>query len=385
MNNCTRLIENIEGLLDTSAALDEETMGNLATEYIDACNELNEELKLCAKELHSGNPSEAIRLCDALRVLDNYQLLNMENRADWVASVEMIMDVPVPDLLSRLAEELFFCRDEQLAQSNLLNKHRLMAWRKDPLKDRLKVLRELYLLNPNNEGWLDDLKQWETVRCKEIMSHDIDQISTEEELSQLLDELAPENMHISIPAALSKRIKQLQNEFLQKKIEAQKVQLDFEMRSKLDNIQTLLNNNDLNSVPTLFQQFNYFYSQMAAIGGYVDDDLVIYSQNLHSLYNQKIEYFKNLKLFSNSLNKFNELLQSINPGKEQLIMAYSELKRIASETNQSIPTPVTIKYQAILKQLKQNAIKSKIISFLIGSVVLIAIAAIVTGLIFILK
>ena len=260
-----------------------------------------------------------------------------------------------------------------------------MAWRKDPLKDRLKVLRELYLLNPNNEGWLEDLKQWETVRCKEILTHEIDKVSTEDDLNQLLDELSPEKLHITIPPVLSKKINLLLMNFSQKRVEAQKVQLDFDMRTTLDNIQNALNNNDLNVAATLFQQFNQLYSQMIGISGGVDDDLTIYSQNLHSLYNQKTESVKNIKHFNNALNKFNELLQTINPSKEQLIMSYSELKRIASDTKQSIPAHVTSKYQKIIKQLKQNETTSKIISFLIGSVVLIAIAAIFVALKYILK
>lgn len=385
MNSCARLIENIQGMLDTTTSLEEEAVEALATEYIEACNTINDELKLCAKELHSGNPSEAIRLCEALQTLDNYQLLNMENREEWVASVEMVLDIAIPELLSRLAEELFFCREEVQSQSSLLKKHRLMAWRKDTLKDRLQILRDLYALNLNIEGWLEDLKQWETVRCKEILDNEIDNVVSEDQFNSIMEELSPENMHIQIPSALANKISHLQNTITKQKVNATKERLDFDIRAILEQIRNSLESNDIKNVSALFQQYNQLKEQMVGIAGFIEDDIVGYANNLYGVYNQKREYFKQMKTYNDSLKKFNDLLSSINPSKEQLIMAYSELRRIGRSVNQNIPTPIIGKYNKVIKKLNADEKISKIFAVLICVIIALVVIGTIIGLRFVLK
>ncbi|MBR0236886.1 MAG: hypothetical protein IJQ39_02220 [Thermoguttaceae bacterium] len=385
MNSCAKLIEDIQGMLDTTASLEEEAVEALATEYIEACNTINEELKLCAKELHSGNPSEAIRLCEDLQTLDNYQLLNMENRDEWVASVEMVLDIPVPELLSRLAEELFFCREEVQSQNSLLKKHRLMAWRKDPLKDRLQILRNLYDLNPNIEGWLEDLKQWETVRCKEILDNEIDNVVSEDQFNSIMEELSPESMHIQIPSTLANKISHLQNIITEQKVNAAKERLDFDIRAILEQIRNSLENNDIKNVPALFQQYNQLKEQMIGIAGFIEDDIVGYANDLYNAYNQKREYLKRMQAYNDSLKKFNDLLSSVNPSKEQLIMAHSELRRIAQSVNQNIPTPIIGKYNNVMAKLNANEKSSKIFAILICVIIALVVIGVIIGLQCVLK
>ena len=103
------------------------------------------------------------------------------------------------------------------------------------------------------------------------------------------------------------------------------------------------------------------------------------------IYIQKSEDAKNKKIFAATLNKFNEFMSSINPSKEQLIMGYSELKRIAETTNQLIPAQTTIKYQRMINQFNQREVTSKITTYLICAVVLFVIVAVIVVLKLVLK
>jgi hypothetical protein len=166
-----------------------------AGEYAAASEEANERLRLCGERLRQGLRSEAIQLCEIEpNLLDVIAILDFPEREQWQAVAGRYGIAPPPRLLVEVAAELneAYALEQPLAA--LLQQHRLRALARNPLRQRIAVLRQLADVDSQNRIWQEDLLLFERERVKQVQQegHEAAAGSDLNRLSVLVEELQNE-------------------------------------------------------------------------------------------------------------------------------------------------------------------------------------------------
>jgi hypothetical protein len=169
-----RNVDEIRYFLQSDQAGDGR-VGQAVDQYIKACQMVNERLRQCENCLRQRLYAEAVHLAEAEpRLLELYAILEVlenldyEDRVRWDKYLSQSAMGRPPALMRQVALELNQAYMHVKPMEELLRRHRLLAWSKAPLKERLPVLRELAKLNPNNHLWADDVRALEQERLKEL-------------------------------------------------------------------------------------------------------------------------------------------------------------------------------------------------------------------------
>ena len=155
--------------LEQPNGLTPELLEPLAAEYARAVGETNRRLEECVSLLKRGLRSESLqRATIKPHVLDAATDLDFPELADFIEILQFYaLDVPESldrDAIAQLNEA--FVEEQPLEE--LLRQHRRLALAKAPLAWRLKVLRQIALIDSMNPVWMDDLREWEQARIKQI-------------------------------------------------------------------------------------------------------------------------------------------------------------------------------------------------------------------------
>jgi hypothetical protein len=169
-----RCVDEIRFFLQSDHPADERVR-SAAREYIDACRKVNDRLRQCEGCLRQRHYAEAVhfaevepRLLELYAILEVIENLDYEERQHWEAFLHAERIERPPALLRHVALELNQAYLQVQPMEELFRRHRLLAWGKAPLKDRLAVMRELARLNPNNHQWNEDVRSFERERLKEL-------------------------------------------------------------------------------------------------------------------------------------------------------------------------------------------------------------------------
>jgi hypothetical protein len=165
----TTISFRIRKQLEQPNGLTPELLEPLAAEYGRLVAEANRRLEECIALLRRGLRSEALqRATIKPHVLDVAADLDFPELADWVEILQFY-GIELPENLDRDAvaqlNEAFV--DEQPLEE-LLRQHRRMAIAKAPLAWRVGVLRKIAKIDAMNPVWVDDLRDWEVARLKQI-------------------------------------------------------------------------------------------------------------------------------------------------------------------------------------------------------------------------
>ena len=164
-----RTIDNIRSILGSVGVIFPDAMEAAADEYAQACDAANERLRKCGKLLADGLRSEAIQQCEAEpNLLDLVATLDFPELHDWQMLLQSNGIQPPPPLLVDVAADLNEAYAQEQPMTAFLRRHRLLALRRAPLRDRIFTLRRLAELDAGNPIWKEDLREFERVRMQEI-------------------------------------------------------------------------------------------------------------------------------------------------------------------------------------------------------------------------
>src|SRR5579885_3465557 len=169
MPDLRRIVDEIRFYLDSNEAEMTESVRDAASDYAEACHQANQRLRRCGEFLNRNLRSEAIQLAEAEPdLLEVVSTLDFAGRENWDSVVSMY-DLPsVEPLLMEVAEALNEAYALQEPVKKLLDKHRLLALSRAPLKQRLAVLWKLVEQDPTLGTWETDASEMERARLREM-------------------------------------------------------------------------------------------------------------------------------------------------------------------------------------------------------------------------
>ena len=203
------ITDRIRKQLEQPDGLTHEALEPLAIEYAQAATDVNQRLSDCIALLRKGLRSEAIQRASMKpNVLDLSADLDFGELQEWIEILQFY-GISAPPILDRdAAAQLHEALVEEQPIEELLSQHRRLAIAKAPLAWRLKVLRAISKLDPLNPVWEEDIRQWETIRLKQIQSEwgEADRAGNLEHLKSISEELSSAAWIVLPPADLKIRV-----------------------------------------------------------------------------------------------------------------------------------------------------------------------------------
>lgn len=169
MSDCEQLIDQIRAFVQSADQTKTPALEALAVSFAEAGGEVGRRLSKCCSLLRQGLRSEAIQLAEtAPRLLDQVAALDFPERAAWDEIVQLYDLLPAPPIPVESASFLNEAYAEEDPLQDLLRSHRRLALVRAPLSDRIRVMRKLATLDPNNPIWPEDLQTFERARFAQL-------------------------------------------------------------------------------------------------------------------------------------------------------------------------------------------------------------------------
>jgi len=226
-----QLVDQIRAFVQSADQTRSPALEALAASYAEACGEVGRRLSKCHGLLRQGLRSEAIQLAETSpRLLDQLAALDFPERAAWDEVVQMYDLLPAPPIPVESASFLNEAYAEEDPLQDLLRSHRRLALVRAPLSERIRVMRKLAALDPNNPIWPEDLQTFEKTRFSQIEGEATraEKAGDAEAIGRLLAELEGQTWLETPPESLMKPLKRL-NAKLQGQRNLEKL-ADFERR-----------------------------------------------------------------------------------------------------------------------------------------------------------
>ena len=151
--------------------INESVVEEANNQFSEAIREVNSRLRECEKMLRQHQVIEAIRQADLEpSLLDAVEILDIAEIDLWNALLQSFDLGAGEPLCHGPAEDLNASYSELQPLEEDLRRHRLLAIAQSPLRLRLKTLRKLNLLDPDNRIWSEDLESFEGERSKQIQA-----------------------------------------------------------------------------------------------------------------------------------------------------------------------------------------------------------------------
>jgi hypothetical protein len=196
------MTEAIRAFLGSTDPRQDQAMTDLAAAYATACKEANDRLRRCIDFIRRGMRTEAVHLADLQPVLlVAVAALDLPEWAKWTQVCTAYSMKSPPRLLIEAAQELNEAYAAEQPLVPLLERHRVLALGRAPIRERLAVIQQLAAMDPATVLWEEDLKTFGAARLREIRreaavayrSADIDQ------LTRLADEVAAGTWEGGVP------------------------------------------------------------------------------------------------------------------------------------------------------------------------------------------
>ncbi len=204
-----RIVDNVRSALFNNGQDGDEFLQSAAADYALAVDEANERLRKCGPLLRKGLRSEAIQLCEIEpNLLDVVGILDFPERDSWKELLALHGLASPAALMLDVAANLNEAYAVEQPLATLLQRHRLLAMSRAPLKLRVETLRRLADADPENPIWDQDLRTFETERVKELQQEVPQAIARGDAtvLEALSDELESFAWRIEKPDALIEQI-----------------------------------------------------------------------------------------------------------------------------------------------------------------------------------
>ena len=202
------LVREIKTAITNSESLPSEFLVELANEYSQACDNVNEKLLGVSGLLKTGCRDEAVQVAEHPRsLLESVRELNFGSRKEWIDVLsEKKMELPPRlDFHSAVMLEKAYEKLEELAP--LLKKNRLLALAQAPLQSRILILKKLADKDPENQVWKMDLVNLQEARLRNIRDEHRVAVKRQdsEKLAALMEEVQGQ-WDVEVPSGLAKEI-----------------------------------------------------------------------------------------------------------------------------------------------------------------------------------
>lgn len=210
-----KLVDEMQQAVYAPQGAEGDLLRDVAAEYAEACQSVNNRLWRAGELLRQGLRSEALQEAERKpALLDLVALLDFPELAAWRQLLQQWGLAQPPALAMEWAAELNEAYAEQQPLEGLLSKHRLFALARAPLPARIAILRRIYALDPHNPAWQTDLELLEKARLKQIAG-EMEAAFRQRKLATLADlsaELRAPDWLTERPAKLVERAERLQYE-----------------------------------------------------------------------------------------------------------------------------------------------------------------------------
>jgi hypothetical protein len=336
MADLTNLIEDIRTTLAFSNLASPDKLPDYARQYAEECTKLNERLKQCLPHLRDGNIAEAVRLAGtpSPNVTETFNLLDFENRPDWIDVCESLgLDLP-PPLAVGIFQELNDAYLQMASLEPLLKWHRLFARNASPLRDRLTVLRSIAKADSTNTHWQTDQETFEWARIKELGQEIADALAKKDmlQMQELYRELTASGWRIAPPA-----------EYRQKICTAV-------LEKYADELLRLFSAFDYDSAAAVHQSMQRILSaNQMTMPKAIEKNIRAAVQWVQATANEKRDF----KQFQEALEELREALDDDSP-RQTLENLYFALKNTANQGGQSIPEDLELHYRNRVKDMAKG-------------------------------
>ena len=212
MADIQRIVDEVRFRLQSGDCELNDELKRLAREYSGLCHAVNTRLRRCGDFLKQGLRAEAIQLADAdPNLLEAFATVDFSERGEWDEIVSLYQLPAAEPLLSEVAQDLNEAYSLQQPLEKLLERHRLLALCRAPLSQRLAVVRKLADADTGSRFWEDDVREFETARCKELEGEARAASARGDEivLASLMNEITSGPWRQSPPAAVVQTVKKL--------------------------------------------------------------------------------------------------------------------------------------------------------------------------------
>lgn len=339
MSDYQSIVENIRNQISYFGSLPNEQVQALAESYVEAVQEVNARLLRCSQMIRSGNPSEAVRLAEIEPdLLESFALLDFPERLQWSELARSRgAAVPAP-LFEELAREVNDAYTTVNPLQPLLKKHRFLAIARAPISQRIAVLRELVLMEPDNLEWKADLESYEKTRYRELEKDVQDAIATKDvdRMSALVRELDPKLWSSPPPEKYTVKLRQML------KSESQRA-----LRTEIERlIEKLREAYETDDAPQGIKYADRWYRLTHELGeNAVPLDWKIDVQAALLWVEEKRHEMQRHQDFEMQVQQFRTEIQS-GANLERLDILFSQLEINAEELEQEIPEPILRLYES---------------------------------------
>lgn len=202
------LVGQIRGYLASTDQTGDDAIRELWRKYVDACQQINQRLDLCAQFLERGEWIEAVRSAELEpNLLDCITALDFERRSEWE---QMGCDlgwerlIPVSPIVS---DRLQTAWEHRKRLKPLLKEHIRLAIARAPLAQRLAVMQRLANKDRMSTFWREDIQSLERARGPQLQRELQQAIRAEDapRLETLLAEVRETPWTLTLPASLKKQ------------------------------------------------------------------------------------------------------------------------------------------------------------------------------------
>lgn len=210
MTTLQETVDELRFILQREVIEDRPELWTLVRRYSDLCHEANVRLRKCETCLKQGLRSEAIQLAEETpNLMDLVATLDFAERAQLIDVADMYFQEPPEPLLLDVAASLNEAYALQEPLQKLLDRHRLLALSRRPMKERVAVLRDLAMLDGSTPHWADDVVEMEQARQGEMDAESRAAVATGDiaALKALADEAQNTAWSVEFPAGLLRTLK----------------------------------------------------------------------------------------------------------------------------------------------------------------------------------
>lgn len=330
------IVENIRSVVLHNDTSDRESLHFLAESYALACKDVNARLLRCSQLIRSGNPSEAVRQADIEPdLLEAYALLDFTEKPQWNQFARQHQLPEAAALFDELAREVNDAYTTVNPLAPLLKKHRFLALARAPLPERMAVLREIVLMEPENLGWKTDLDAYEKTRFREIEQEIPKAVAAKNvpKMTQLVKEIDDHPWTHKPPEKLLQTLrKALQSESQRSTMH--------ELKHLADKLNKAVAAEDATQALKFADRWHAFTEQL---GGAVPMELSVEVQNALLWTDHQRRQRQRQRIFQEQQQTFrNDLLAGM--AVEKMHEKYSQLETLAEELDEDIPEALTRLY-----------------------------------------
>lgn len=367
MSDYQTIVENIRSQISYFGALGDDQLEPLVESYMQASQDVNARLLRCSQMIRSGNLSEAVRLADLEPdLLESYALLDFPERNQWSELVRSRGFPVPPPLFEELAREVNDAYTTVNPLQPLLKKHRFFAIARAPLSERIAVLREIVLMEPDHLDWKSDLDSYEKTRFREIENEIPAAIASKDvaKMSSLLRELDPKGWTTKPPEKLTKALRQ------NLKVESQRA-IRVELQRLVEKLKDAYESNNIELGLKFSDQWEDLSRQF---GPGIPMDWKVEVQTPLIWAEENRQQRERIREYEGMLNHFRSEIQT-GSSTERLSTLFSQIEAVAEELGQQVPDSVLRVYQT---KLNANEVRGNR-RFRVFLVVLVSLMMLVAG------